>query len=70
MEAGRAVEPVPYAVGTELPEWRDKLALSSRRQADYAWQVLAKSNETPVTASETWSSRVCSCWPKSAVRMP
>jgi integrase len=22
-------------------EWRDKLALSSRRQADYAWQVLA-----------------------------
>jgi succinate dehydrogenase/fumarate reductase flavoprotein subunit len=23
--AGRAVEPVPYAVGTELPEWRDKL---------------------------------------------
>ena len=22
--AGRSVEPVPYAVGTELPEWRDK----------------------------------------------
>ena len=22
-------------------EWRDKLALTSRRQADYAWQVLA-----------------------------
>src|SRR5205814_1541718 len=23
--SGRSVEPVPYAVGTELPEWRDKL---------------------------------------------
>ena len=23
---GRAVEPVPYPVGTELPEWRDRLA--------------------------------------------
>jgi hypothetical protein len=23
---GRSVEPVPYPVGTELPEWRDRLA--------------------------------------------
>src|SRR5262245_44796922 len=26
----------------EFMKWRDKLAISSRRQADYAWQVLAR----------------------------